>query len=224
MRLYIAVKHEPLYLIRDPITHATRWRLNQWWLPRFLSLEYACHVEIIMTHACTDGSRGGCIACDLLPTTAARDQYDHKHYITYSVDRKQNKVYRSTGRHILPPECVPGNGESWSYYALPIPVTQIPLAFAFLERQLNKPMRSSFELNFALLCRRSGVMVDSNFEDAESWYCSELASAVLIQFCPLFDEANIRDPCLTSPCALEAQIMEIEGVVELDMIHFRAVR
>jgi hypothetical protein len=223
MRLWIAVKHEPLYLVRNPLTHEISWRLNQWWLPSFLHLEYACHVEIVLTHACT-GPQAACTACAGLPLTAARDQFEHKHYITYSVDRKRNKVYRSTARHILPPQCVRGNDESWSYYPLPMDARQCMKAFAFLERQLNKPMRKSFELNFLLLCRRNGVLLDSDYDAAESWYCSELASAVLLLCCPHFDDVNVKDPCLISPCALESMLMDIPGVVETSMIHFRAVR
>jgi len=213
MHLWIAVKHAPLALTRDPITHINLYRLdNRWWLPSLFDLRYACHVEIVLTHPCTFTPRHACIVCDSLPPKQARDQYDTKHYLTYSVDQKVGSVYRSTGRHVVPPTVLPENDESWCYYKMPVPPQLIAVAFRFLERQLGKPIRPRFTLNFLCLCRRDGVRLDSDFDASPQWYCSELAAATLILCCPDFARENIRDPCLLSPCALESQIREIPAV------------
>jgi hypothetical protein len=181
---------------------------------------------MVVTQSCL-GSRAVCAVCGAVPQAAAADVFDSKHYLTYSVDRKKGKVFRSTTRHVVPPVCLPENDESWSYYRMPMNKDEVALAFAFLERQLNKPMRTGFEWNYILLCRRRGVRLDSDYDAAEAWYCSELAAATLIQFCPHFDYVNVTDPCLVSPCALENSIITIttweQKCLETDMIRFNSV-
>ena len=230
MHLWIAVKHAPLALTRDPITHINHYRLdNRWWLPAAFSHRYACHVEIVLTHPCTFTPRASCVVCDALPPKHARDQYDTKHYLTYSVDTKVGCVYRSTGRHVVPPSVLPQNDESWCYFRVPVPPKLMPVAFQFLERQIGKPIRRRFSLNFWCLCRRDGVRLDSDFDDATHWYCSELAAATLILSCPEFERSNIRDPCLISPCALENQLRDMQSILPVDsdlptIPFFKAVR
>jgi hypothetical protein len=215
MQLWIAIKFSPLCLLRDPLTHVNKYRLdNRWFLPAFCNYKYALHVEIVLTHPCTRGPRTKCIACEALPKSVAQDQFDTKHYLTYSVDEAKGCVYRRTKRHIVPPQVMACNDEQWAYWR--IPTQRVDIAFAFLERQISKPIRPRFSLNFYLLCRRDGVRLDSDFDAATHWYCSELASATLIQCSDAFASSNVKDPCLISPCMLEAMLRDLPGTSAAD--------
>lgn len=216
MHLWIAVKHAPLSMWRDRRTHLSYLRLDKWWMPPCFRFRYAQHTEIIVTHPCTPD----CSLCRLIPSDA-RSKYENKHYVTYSVDNYENEVYRGVKRHIIPPVVIPENNESWTYYRIPMEPLQVMKAVQFLEAQVGKPIRKRYNWNFYLLCRRKGVRLYSDYGEADSWYCSELAAATLIQFCDEFREDNLRDPCLISPCILESQIRDLTNIKETDQIRFR---
>jgi hypothetical protein len=227
MHMWIAIKSSPLCLLRDPVTHVNKLRLDkQWFLPAFCDLKYAVHVEVVLTHPCTKsgGPRSKCLACDALPAAIGKDQFDTKHYLTYSVDAAKSCVYRSTKRHIVAPQVVAANEEHWSYWK--VPNARAPSAFAFLEQQLGKPIRPKFSLNFWLLCRREGVLLDSDYNAATHWYCSELAAATLIMTSDAFASQNVKDPCLISPCVLENMLRDLAdaGVVEAEVSCIPALR
>src|SRR5690606_23082852 len=115
--LWVAIKHEPLYLQRDPQTHVQKYSLRQWWTPAFLHHSYACHVEIVLCGSCTGPHR--CEVCPTLDAPAKSNTRVGKgrHYITFSVDRARKCVFRTSDRHIVPPRCH-GPDESWSYYRM----------------------------------------------------------------------------------------------------------
>jgi hypothetical protein len=208
MHLWIAIKFSPLCLFRDPATHLNYCRLdNRWFLPAFFDYRYAVHVELIITQPCTRSARTPCPVCNKVPKAAAQQQYDFKHYLTYSVDAAKGCVYRSTKRHVVPPVVMEANEEYWLYWKLPTANAQI--AFHFLESQLGKPIQPRFALNFWLLCRRRGVLRDSDYTQATHWYCSELAAAVLLLSLPAFGSVSIQDPCLISPCMLESILRDL---------------
>jgi hypothetical protein len=226
MHLWVAIKFTPLFLQRDPNTLLYQYRLdNRWFLPSFFNYKYAYHVEIVLTHPCTKTApRSKCMVCDVLPKSAAQDQFDTKHYLTYSVDEKAGCVHRRTKRHIVPPQVIPANDEHWAYWR--VPTTRVDVAFAFLEGQIGKPIRPRFSLNFWLLCRRDGVLLESDFHTATHWYCSELASAALILCSDTFARNNVRDPCLISPCMLESLLRELPAIAatEADVACIPAIR
>jgi hypothetical protein len=221
MHLWIAVKHAPLHLARDPVTHVTSWRFDRCWLwPEILRHRYAYHVELVVTHPCVRD----CDVCRGLPSQAASDRFNNnKHYVTYTVNDEFKKVTRSTKRHIIAPPSPPENDEDWTYYRMPMKPNVVRDAFHFLESQLGKPIRNS-SLNFYCLCRSKGLHLDDpDFAANDAWSCSELASAVLILYCSEYADTNIRHPCLTSPCSLESQVRDVPSVHECDQILFRAV-
>jgi len=227
MHLWVVIKFSPLCLKRNSVTHLNYYRLdNRWFLPAFFNYKYATHVEIVLTHPCTKKiiSRAKCIVCDVLPKSVAQDQFDTKHYLTYSVDEEKGCVYRRTKRHIVSPQVIPANDEHWAYWRIPTP--RVEIAFAFLEAQIGKPIRQRFSLNFWLLCRRDGVRLESDFSDATHWYCSELASATLILCSDEFASINMHDPCLISPCMLESMLRDLPCIAaaEADVACIPAIR
>jgi len=189
---------------------------NKWWLPAFFDYRYPIHVELVLTHACSKSDWLPCLVCDVLPAKEAKEQFDTKHYLTYSVTREQNRVFRTTDRNIVAPHVFPENDEFWSYWKIPLDAEQVALAFRFLESQIGKPFHAGYNLNFFYLCRRKGVMLDSDYWAATHWYCSELAAATLLLCCPAFEERNLRDPCLVSPCVLEALVRDLPGMLPVE--------
>jgi hypothetical protein len=203
MHLWVALKYSPLALRRDINTHVNSWRLDgRWWLPKEFDYEYPLHVEILLTQACA----GQCPLCARLgPLTRVMGV----HYATYSVDRKNGGVFRSLNRHVTPPLVTPENNESWRYFRTPITSVNALKSFAFLELQLNKPIRNRFLWNFLCLCRRDGARKGDNFSAVASWHCAELASATLMQVWPEYEEQCTQDPCLVSPCILDLQLRDL---------------
>lgn len=226
MILWVAIKHAPLALQR--VDNVAKWRFDKCCLwPRALKVPYAIHTEIVITHSCGPW----CSLCQYLssPVKRAASLWNNKHYISYSLDKSRRKVYRSEGRHVLPPECKPGSNESWSYHRIPMRAADVQNAFFYLEAQIEKPMATTwldryfptYMRNFLCLIRRVGVRLDDDYSRISEWqHCSELASTVLVQFCRDFAEENYRDPCLISPCILESQICDLEHSEEIDQISF----
>jgi hypothetical protein len=227
MHIWIAIKFSPLCLIRDPVTHVNKLRLDKhWFLPAWCDWKYAVHVEVVLTHPCTKvgAAHARCLVCDKVPAAVANEQHDTKHYLTYSVDAAKGCVHRSTRRHLVPPQVIAANEEHWLYWR--ICHIRAADAFLFLESQLDKPLRPRFSLNFWCLCRRQGVLLDSDYSAATHWYCSELAAATLLSACDAFAQHNIKDPCLISPCMLEGMLRELAqtNAVEEEVPHIPPVR
>jgi len=212
MQLWVAIKLSPLGK-RDPVTHVNHCRLDQFsWLLPVLGYSFANHAEAVLVHPC-EGPRtrsaSGCPVCTALPPAEARDQYEYKHYVAYSVDQARNCVFRSVGRHVVAPQVVPENDEYWTYYKIPVSAAEAMLAFRFLEEQMGKRFRAEFMWKFFWPWCRREVEGDADPWKAEAWHCSELTAATLSVCWPAFDEALDRPFSMVSPCVLQSILVDL---------------
>jgi hypothetical protein len=222
MQAFIALKRGPLHLLRDSVTRLFRYRLDSaWFIPSFLRGRFALHAEIVIVKPCP-GRCNMCVRADLSET-----KYQGIHYLTYSVDNREQHVYRSIGRHITPPEVIADNDESWMYYRLPMSQLEIQQAIDFLEGQLDKPI-APFMRRFlcSTCCVAPGARFEDHqnrFENVQAWFCSELASAMLLCCCSAFFNANTWDPGEITPCRLETLLQRTNGVTRSSAIQLFAV-
>lgn len=214
MQAWVAVKRGPLFLWRDPTTHVSHYRFDRaWFLPEWLKQTHALHTEVVILAPC----RGAhcCIIC--AAHVGNEKQVDGSHYLSYTVDSLKNEVYYTVGRHIKSaPVTLPGSGESWVYYRIPMSPRQLEDAFRFLERQLGKPFGGVSRAYWRFDKKLGAKYEDAatGFVDVQSWNCSELTSAMLLLCWPGFDSDSeyIIDPALTSPCRLESMLKRSTGV------------
>lgn len=216
MQLFVAVKHGPLALSRDAITHVPRYRFDRMPLvPAFLRRRFPVHVEIVIIAACTNGVF--CEICRCTKTSTVQT-FEGRHYLTYSVDLRRGVVFLSIGRHITPPEVLHDSNESWVYHKIPLDDAAIVEAMNFLQKQLGKPVRDFYRV-FACCCllsaHQTGSVLEDRanmFDDVTEWFCSELAAATLL--CCYSEFQSGYNPGETSPCRLDGILVNDQLVTQ----------
>jgi len=215
LTLWIVFKEAPIAIgRRDKITKKISCRLDKWFMPSIFRESFPNRVELLVAGPCLHSR---CRVCNL-SHELCKGRFDGVHYVTYAMS---DCLFRSTKRHIQPPEAVKENAEAWFYYKIPMEEIQVWRTLVFLESQIGKPFHYGFHLNFICFCRRRGVKLDDDYSKTEAWSCSELAAATLVQFCPQYESFNCFDPCLVSPCMLESQLQELDGVVVQSFVEIR---
>jgi hypothetical protein len=209
MGVYIAIKRGPIHLSIAENRVLTQ-RLDQvWWLPKVLHQRLPFHVDIVIVVPCFSVA-----SCDVCARITDK-KYKNNHYLTYTVNEVENRVFRQIGKHIFTPKDLEVNNCEWVYYKIPLRSTsERSRAMWFMEQQINKLYNPRSHWIFLCCCKRYGATWEdneTNFDSVQKWYCSELAAAMLMNCCTAFYDHNIYDPGYISPCRLEALLQSLAG-------------
>lgn len=148
------------------------------------------HAELVLVDVCQFRQCRYCAHFNTQPTLGHRHWWNpyllprRTHWISYSVDTKYYRVHRYVDRHLRPPFVRPGH--DWYYYELPMPTSRHWDCFQFLERQVDKPMRSWLTMHFwsvGLWVRGTTTWGrEAEWTDTDAWFCAELVAAVWYLF------------------------------------------